>query len=58
MEPGKFYGYFNPTYLNGHESYMDLNVNYLQAIEGVFRDELIPNAEVVIDELVTPNIAN
>lgn len=58
MEPGKFYGYFKPSYVSGHDQYMDLNISFLQAIEGVFRDELTPNNEVEIKELITADVAN
>lgn len=37
---------------------MDLNIYFLQAIEGVFRDELTPNNEVNINQLVTSEVAN
>lgn len=41
MEPGKFYIYYKPSFINGFEQYMDkdINFNFLQAFEGVCRDE-------------------
>jgi len=41
MEPGKFYAYYKPSFVNGFEQYMekDINFDYLQAYEGVCRDE-------------------
>ena len=41
MEPGKFYAYYKPSFINGFEQYMekDINFDYLQAYEGVCRDE-------------------
>lgn len=37
LEPGKYYCYFKPSYLNGFENLVDkdLNVEYLQAFEGI-----------------------
>jgi hypothetical protein len=42
MEPGKFYGYYKPSYVNGYAQFIerDLNLNFLQAFEGVCREEL------------------
>ena len=41
MESGKFYVYYKPSFINGFEQYMekDIDFNYLQAYEGVCRDE-------------------
>jgi hypothetical protein len=46
MEPGKFYVYYKPSFINGFEAYMekDINFDYLQAFEGVCRDEFSLNA--------------
>lgn len=37
LEPKKFYAYFKPSYLNGFENIADkdLNIEYIQAIEGI-----------------------
>jgi hypothetical protein len=52
MEPGKFYVYYKPSFVNGFEGYMDkdINFNYLQAFEGVCRDDFIPNQEYIGSE--------
>ena len=44
LEPGKYYCYFKPSYLNGFENLVDkdLNIEYLQAFEGIWRDEFAP----------------
>ncbi len=41
MEAGKFYAYYKPSFINGFEAYMekDINFDFLQAFEGVCRDE-------------------
>jgi hypothetical protein len=45
MEPGKFYVYYKPSFINGFEAYMekDINFPYLQALEGVCRDDFSLN---------------
>ena len=45
MEPGKFYVYYKPSFINGFEQYMekDINFDFLQAFEGVCRDEFTLN---------------
>jgi hypothetical protein len=45
MEPGKFYVYYKPSFINGFEAYMekDINFAYLQALEGVCRDDFSLN---------------
>lgn len=52
MEPGKFYAYYKPSYINGFEGYMekDINFDYLQAYEGVCRDEFTLNTGYVESE--------
>lgn len=49
MTPGKFYCYYKPSFINGFEQYMDkdINFNYLQAYEGVCRDEFTINSEFI-----------
>lgn len=44
MQKGHFYCYFKPSFINGFEAYIekDINFDYLQAFEGVCRDEFIP----------------
>jgi len=44
MIPGVFYCFFKPTYVNGFGkiSEQDIDFNYLQACEGVCRDEFKP----------------
>jgi hypothetical protein len=45
MESGKFYVYYKPSFINGFEQYMekDINFDFLQAFEGVCRDEFTLN---------------
>ena len=45
MKKGSFYCYYKPSFINGFENYMDkeINFDYLQAFEGVCRDEFTPN---------------
>ena len=45
MKKGAFYIYFKPSFINGFEQYLekDINFNFLQAFEGVCRDEFVPN---------------
>lgn len=52
MKPGKFYCYFKPSFINGYEQYIDkdINFNYLQAFEGICRDEFTLNEEYVESE--------
>lgn len=42
MKPGHLYGYYNPSYINGYEQYVgqDINFPFLQAFEGICREEL------------------
>lgn len=49
LEPNKFYAYFKPSYINGYESLVDkdLNIEYLQAFEGICRDEFTPNLDYI-----------
>ena len=41
MEKGKFYCYYKPSFINGFEMYIekDINFPFLQALEGICRDE-------------------
>lgn len=52
LEPNKFYAYFKPSYLNGFENLIDkdLNVEYLQAFEGICRDEFTLNHDYIASE--------
>ncbi|CDW85809.1 UNKNOWN [Stylonychia lemnae] len=52
MQPGKFYCYFKPSFINGYEQYIDKDINfcYLQAYEGICRDEFQINEEKVQSE--------
>lgn len=52
MEPGKFYVYYKPSFINGFEQYMekDINFNFLQAFEGVCRDDFTLNPTYVESE--------
>jgi len=52
MEPGKFYVYYKPSFINGFEQYMekDINFNFLQAYEGVCRDEFTLNSGYINSE--------
>lgn len=52
LEPQKYYAYFKPSYLNGFENLVDkdLNIEYLQAYEGICRDEFTPNFEFIQSE--------
>jgi hypothetical protein len=52
MEPGKFYVYYKPSFINGFEQYIekDINFNFLQAFEGVCRDEFSPNPAYISSE--------
>jgi hypothetical protein len=52
MDPGKFYVYYKPSFINGFEQYMekDINFNFLQAYEGVCRDEFTLNPGYVNSE--------
>jgi len=45
LKPGHFYCYYKPSYINGYEQYLDKDIDfsYLQALEGVCRDEFILN---------------
>ena len=51
MEPGKFYCFYRPSYLNGFPSDPTgnpmQNKEALQVLEGVCRDELLPNAKAL-----------
>lgn len=49
MKPGHFYCYYKPSYINGYEQYLekDIDFSYLQAIEGVCRDEFVLNEQYV-----------
>jgi len=40
MEPGKIYGYYRPSFVNGFEGFVDKDIYFelLQAVEGVARD--------------------
>jgi len=52
MEPGKFYVYYKPSFVNGFEQYLekDINFNFLQAFEGVCRDEFTLNSGYIESE--------
>lgn len=52
MEKGKFYVYYKPSFINGFENFIDKDIdfNYLQAFEGVCRDEFTLNPEYVNSE--------
>lgn len=47
LEKGKFYVYYNPSYLNGYENLVDkgLDMHHLQVLENVCRDALEPDFE-------------
>lgn len=47
LEKGKYYVYYNPSYLNGYENLIDkgLDMHHLQALESICRDELIPDLD-------------
>lgn len=44
MEPGIFYCYYKPSYINGYSPMQDQDIDYsyLQAFEGICRDEFHP----------------
>ena len=53
MKPGAYYCYFKPSYVNGFAEYVgqDVDFNFLQAFEGICRDEFIPiEEEITSDE--------
>ena len=52
MKPGNFYCYYKPSFVNGFEQYIDKDIyfEYLQAFEGVARDEFSPNKEYLQSE--------
>jgi hypothetical protein len=52
MQKGKFYCYYKPSFINGFEQYLDKDINfdYLQAYEGVCRDEFTLNSDFVTSE--------
>jgi len=52
MEPGHFYVYYKPSFINGFEQYIekDINFNFLQALEGVCRDDFTPNVAYLQSE--------
>lgn len=52
MKEGNYYVYYKPTYINGFEQYLDKDIDfsYLQAYEGVCRDEFILNDEFVLSQ--------
>lgn len=49
LQPNIFYAYFKPSCLNGHEALAggDLDIEYLQAAEGICRDELTPKRDFI-----------
>ena len=49
LQPNIYYAYFKPSYLNGYESLVgkDLNLEYLQAYEGICRDEFTVNTDFI-----------
>lgn len=49
LEPNTYYSYFKPSYINGFENLVDkdLNIEYLQAFEGICRDEFQPNTDYI-----------
>jgi len=52
MEPGKYYCYYKPSYLNGFRApeQTTLDWPYLQALESLCRDEFTPIGEVINSE--------
>jgi hypothetical protein len=52
MTKGRFYVYYKPSFINGFESYIDKDINFsfLQAYEGVCRDEFTLHRDYVISE--------
>ena len=60
LEPGKFYWYFKPSYLNGFENLVDkdLNIEYLQAFEGIWRDEFLAKFDYLSSTEFMDEIAN
>ena len=52
MEPGKYYCYYKPSYLNGFREPQgtELDWPYLQAFESICRDEFTPLGEVINSE--------
>ena len=67
LSSGKFYCYYKPSFIiNGFEegSFQDVNVEMMQALDKVCRDEITVNAEKInpvfddSDKLVTENLAN
>jgi hypothetical protein len=62
MKSGNFYCYYKPSYINGYGQYQnqDIDFPYLQAFEGVCRDEFTPNSNFILsdefkDELALTN---
>lgn len=49
MQPGVFYCYFKPSYVNGFGQFQgqDIDFPYLQAFEGVCRDEFRPDPKEI-----------
>lgn len=63
MEPGRFYCYHKPSYINGFERYVDYDVNleYIQAVEGACRAELAVNPQTIEEyrgKLITESLTN
>lgn len=52
MKPGVFYCYYKPSYVNGFGQFVgqDIDFPYLQAFEGVCRDEFQPIDEFINSE--------
>ena len=52
METGKFYLFYKPSFINGYEQYIekDIDFNFLQAFEGVCRDEFVMNGKYIESE--------
>jgi len=52
LETGKYYCYYKPGYVNGFSSFggQDIDFAYLQACEGICRDEFVPDASYLNGE--------
>lgn len=52
MKPGTFYCYYKPSYVNGFPQFVgqDVDFNYLQAFEGVCRDEFTPISHAIFSD--------
>jgi hypothetical protein len=52
MKPGNYYCYYKPSFLNGFSETVgqDMDMSFLQAFEGVCRDEFQPIPEAIFSE--------